>query len=127
MGTAGGWHARRVKAGALRRHGGVSGPVVHYACPCGEWSRASPRGDSPRQAARGLQGGATGAPLRGSAGRGGEGRPVGWVALVGWAAVVASGAQTGGGNHAVGGLTSRRAESGLTSRQGGLARHGAEG
>lgn len=35
MGIAGCWHARRVKAGALRRRGGVSGPAVHYACPCG--------------------------------------------------------------------------------------------
>ena len=95
VGTAGRWHARRVKAGARRRHGGVSGPVVHSACSRGGWSRASPRGDSPRQAACGLHGGATGALLRGSAGRGGRASPVGWVALVGWAAEVASGGQTG--------------------------------
>lgn len=83
VGIAGGWHARRESlAGALRRRDGVSGPVVHYACPRGG-SRAAHRGDSPRQAARGLYGGATGASLWGSADRGEEGAPVGWVALVG--------------------------------------------
>ncbi|KAJ5660660.1 reverse transcriptase [Penicillium longicatenatum] len=37
MGAAAGWHARRVSAGALRRHGGVSGPLctppARVRCP----------------------------------------------------------------------------------------------
>jgi len=56
-------------------YGGMAylGACCALRLPARGWSRASPRGDSPRQAARGLHGGATGAPLRGERRQGGGG------------------------------------------------------
>jgi hypothetical protein len=84
-GTAGCWLARRVKAGALRRHGVSRGLWCTTPARAGG-SRASPRGDSPRQAARGLHGGATGAPLRGERRQGGGGYASWLGGLGGWGA-----------------------------------------
>lgn len=94
---------RGMLAGVELRQGLYGGMACLGACcalrlPARGWSRASPRGDSPRQAARGLHGGATGAPFEGSAGRGEEGAPVGWVALVGGARAAAGGAGRRGGS-----------------------------
>ena len=94
-GTAGRWQARRVKAGALRRHGVSRGlwcttparaGVVEGLAPGGQPTPGSPR------VARWCH---RGSPSRGAPARGEEGEPVGWVALVGGARAAASGASRG--------------------------------
>lgn len=127
MGTAGCWHARRVKAGAPRRHDGVSGPAVHCACPRGG-GRGPRAGESAhaRQPAgctvvpQGLSFG--GAPTRG-------GGRASWLGSLG-------GLGGGGGERGPDGkrLTSRwrgvgrhAAQGELASRQGGVERRVAEG
>lgn len=79
MGTAGGWHARRESRQGLSGGVAVSRGLWCTTPARAGGSRAARRGDSPRQAARGLYGGATGAPLWGSADRGGRARQ-----LAGW-------------------------------------------
>jgi hypothetical protein len=114
VGTAGCWHARRVKAGALRRRGGVSGPVVHYACPRGGGRGPRAGGIAHARQPAGCTVVPEGLPFGGAPAGGGEGEPVGWVALVGWAAAAASGGRT---DHAVGGVDQSAAERELASRQ----------
>lgn len=123
VGTAGGWHARRVKAGALRRHGGVSGPGVHYACLCEGGRGPRPGGIAHARQPAGCTVVPQGLPFGGAPareGRGGQLARSPW-----WAAAAASGGPDGRRRSCSRGkLTSRRrgverpaTDGGLTSRR----------
>ena len=141
VGTAGGWHARRVKAGALRRHGGVSGPVVHYACLCEGGRGPRPGGIAHARQPAGCTVVPQGLPFGGAPAREGRGGQLArwpWWAgrrrrragarreeeIMQWGEVDQSAARCGASRD--GRRTDQSAaESGLASRQGGVACHGA--
>jgi hypothetical protein len=84
--------------------------VVHYACPRGGGRGSRPGGIAHARQPAGCTVVPQGLPFEGSAGRGEEGAPVGWAALVGGARAAASGGSRRGeeARAGQGELTSRR-------------------